>query len=363
MSTKPPTVSIIISVYNADAYLKDCICGINAQTFNDYEVIAVDDGSTDNTLDMLQQWAKNNHRIRVLSRKNGGLTSALNWAISVSRGRFIARHDADDVSAPDRLQKQVEFLRKNKEIILAGSWTVEFVADGTPTVYYRPPTSHAFIKKCLLQGDNPLVHGSIMFRKGIFNRLASGYRFKFCQDYDLYLRLLPLGKLGIVPSILYGSGHRENKITLTTWNARSHLKKLIMHVNRLDSYDILGDAFLRPCAKMDSIEEMEKYVFENLVKLTAKRIKAQYYITQMGYLMEAGKRVQALHSSIKAISYDLFWWKSLVSLPVGIAGLAAPRAIAKFHRRKNILSRFRKPCPYAHVNQIFEILGTSPTAS
>ena len=353
MNHKSPTVSLIMSAYNAEAYLNDCIASINAQTFDDYEVIVVNDGSTDNTLDILQKWSKYNDRVHILSRENNGLTSALNWAISASHGRFIARHDADDISAPDRLEKQVDFLNKNNKIILTGSWIVEFVDNDNPTVLYTPPVSHLFIENCLLQGVNPLVHGSIMFKKCVFDKLASGYRFRYCQDYDLYLRFLSLGKFGIVPLPLYALGHRENKITLTTWNARSYLKKLIMHVNGLDSYNILDDKFLRPCASMNSIEKMENYVLENLVLLPEKRIRAQYYLTQMGYLLETGKRIQALYSSLKSLTCDPLWWKSLLSLFVGIAGIATPQIILKLHRRNNPLAIFRTPCSANHINEIF----------
>src|ERR1051325_1151561 len=115
--SRPPTVSVLLPVYNAERYLESALQSVLGQTFSDFEVIAVDDGSKDNSKKILERFAANDPRIRVISRPNTGIVGALNDGLAVARGEFIARMDADDVALPGRFQAQLDYLRGHPDCI------------------------------------------------------------------------------------------------------------------------------------------------------------------------------------------------------------------------------------------------------
>ena len=116
-----PVVSVLMPVYNAQLYVEKAIKSILTQTFIDFEFIILDDGSTDNSLNILEQYAKQDIRIRIISRENKGLIVSLNELVEQARGQYVARMDADDISRPERFAMQVDFLSKNTDHIVVGS--------------------------------------------------------------------------------------------------------------------------------------------------------------------------------------------------------------------------------------------------
>ena len=117
---REPKISVIMSVFNGSKFLADAIQSILNQTFKEFELIIVDDGSTDNSLNIIRSFESADSRIKVISKLNEGLAKSLNAAISASQGDFIARMDADDISYKNRLEKQYEYMQKNKSIDLCG---------------------------------------------------------------------------------------------------------------------------------------------------------------------------------------------------------------------------------------------------
>src|SRR3954469_1098404 len=113
-----PAVSVIMPVYNARAYVAEAIDSVLAQTFGDFELILVDDGSTDGSLDILRGYEKRDPRVRVISRPNTGIVGALNDGLKLARGEFIARIDADDASLPNRFEKEIAFLRAHPDVVI-----------------------------------------------------------------------------------------------------------------------------------------------------------------------------------------------------------------------------------------------------
>jgi len=114
-------VSIVMSVYNAQKYLDEAIESILNQTYSNFEFIIINDGSTDKSLEIIENYAKKDSRIIVINRENKGLIYSLNEGIRKANGKYIARMDADDISLPQRLEKQVEFMEKNKNIGICGT--------------------------------------------------------------------------------------------------------------------------------------------------------------------------------------------------------------------------------------------------
>jgi len=183
-----PKVSVVMSVYNGEEYLKDSISSILSQDFTDFDFIIINDGSTDNSLEVIKSF--NDQRIKLISRENRGLIYSLNEAISCSDSEYIARMDADDISLPNRLSRQIEVL-KNLEIDLLGSWAIKINEKNEEigTMSY-PPASHKEIKIFFIK-HNPFIHSSVMIRRSVLNSVGLyNQKYKHAEDYELWGRVL-----------------------------------------------------------------------------------------------------------------------------------------------------------------------------
>jgi O-antigen biosynthesis protein len=197
-----PRVSVIMSVYNGDKSLLEAIKSIQNQTFNNFEFLIVNDASSDRTTEILQKI--DDPRIRIFTNEhNFGLTRSLNKVVNHCRGEFIARMDADDISMPHRLEKQLKFMEENPECILLG--TQIYIIDDNSKIKSMPilPNSDSEIKNRLLHG-NVFCHGSIMVKKVAFEKI--GYysnEFTYAQDYDAWLKLSEIGNIANMQEYLY----------------------------------------------------------------------------------------------------------------------------------------------------------------
>ena len=180
-----PKISVIMPVYNAEKYIREAIESILNQTFTDFEFIIVYDPSFDSSLSIIYSYK--DARIQMIeNKKKIGLAKSLNKAMMYAHGEYIARQDADDISLPNRLELQLEFLEKHPEVALIG--TGVYVIDKTGDVIEKR-IMHPSPKKSLLKG-NRFVHGSVMLRKAVIDELG-GYNelFKNSEDYELWFRL------------------------------------------------------------------------------------------------------------------------------------------------------------------------------
>lgn len=191
---KNPKISVIMPIYNAEPYLKEAIESILNQTYDDFEFIIINDGSEDKSLDIIKQYSKLDKRIKIVSRENKGLIYSLNEGISISSGEFIARMDGDDISMPDRFEKQINFF-SNNDIGILGT-LVNVFGDGDAK---RKEFSNEFlnwdpndtdIEWMLLKGYS-ICHPSLMIKKDILRKLNGyNYNYLYAEDYDLILRAL-----------------------------------------------------------------------------------------------------------------------------------------------------------------------------
>ena len=199
-----PTVSVLLPVYNSERYVREAVESVLAQTLADFELIAVDDGSTDGSLEILQAFAARDPRIRLISRPNTGIAVALNDAIAVARGEFLARMDADDVSMPTRFQLQVDYLRAHPDVVLLGSRVLLVEPYGTPVYETDHALDHEAIDRELLLGVGwAVVHPVAMMRADAV-RATGAYRADRVpiEDLDLFLRLTEIGRAANLPDIL-----------------------------------------------------------------------------------------------------------------------------------------------------------------
>ncbi|RTL12959.1 MAG: glycosyltransferase [Neisseriaceae bacterium] len=200
-----PKISVVMPVYNAAPYLKESVESILNQTFSDFEFIIIDDCSTDNSYNLLQTYAKKDLRVKLFrNEKNEGLPKTLNLGVSLSSGEYIARMDADDISLPVRLLKQLAFMEKNPTIAMCGSWYAVCDQNLNKKYFIRTlPCESEVIKIYLHLLYNPFGHNTVMIRKDVFSTLqyADSMRDN-AEDYDLWLRMIDAGyELANIPEV------------------------------------------------------------------------------------------------------------------------------------------------------------------
>lgn len=227
MHALAPALSVVVPVWNAMPYLAVAVTSVLDQSFRDFELVAVDDGSTDGSLDILQTFAARDQRIRVLSRPNTGIVGALNDGLAAARGEFVARMDADDLCEPPRFERQLAFLRAHPECVCVGSAFLYMDAAGYYLKECHRPTDHATIERELLAGNGgAIIHPAAMFRRAAVEQ-AGGYRpsAQWIEDLDLYLRLARLGRLANLPEVLFKYRLHEQSVNFTR-NQGRHERKL-----------------------------------------------------------------------------------------------------------------------------------------
>ena len=200
-------LSVIMSVYNSEENLGDSIESILVQTYENFEFLIMDDGSDDNSPKILDDYAKQDNRIKIFKNsKNLGLTKSLNILISSSNGECLARQDSDDISSEDRFEKQLNYLSLNN----LDACTVR--ALGSTTNKAIPNISYYFPLNLIIKFKNAFVHGSLIIRKNVIESLG-GYdeNFYYSQDYKLMSDLLSRDfKVKIMPDILYYLNQENN---------------------------------------------------------------------------------------------------------------------------------------------------------
>lgn len=189
-------VSVLMPVYNGEKYVAQAVESILAQTFGNFELILIDDGSRDGTLPILQSFAAGDARVRLVSRENKGLVATLNEMLQMARGMFLARMDADDIALPDRFARQVQFLREHPETVcVGGAFRLIDEADRLLTTLF-PPTTNDEIERSVLAGHGALCHPTVMMRRDALVK-AGGYDAAYypAEDLNLWLHLGEIGEL------------------------------------------------------------------------------------------------------------------------------------------------------------------------
>ena len=190
-------------VYNAEAYLREAIESLLYQTFQDFELLIINDGSTDRSEAIIAGVV--DPRIRLVSQTNQGLAAALNRGIQLAQGRYLARQDADDLSLPARLERQVAFLDANPDHGLIGTWA-EIWSERTRTGRYHRHPVHDDILRFNLLFDSFFVHSSVMIRKDLFDVVGmyATEQDRQPEDFELWSRIVRNGRFKVanIPEVL-----------------------------------------------------------------------------------------------------------------------------------------------------------------
>jgi glycosyltransferase involved in cell wall biosynthesis len=265
-----PLVSVILPVYNAELHVEESIKSVLNQTFTNFELIIINDGSTDLSDNKILSF--NDNRIQYIKNDlNLKLIATLNLGLQKARGKYIARIDADDIALPERFAKQVEFLEANPDYGLLGSFAKEFGFSSNNIQY---PTTDAAIRYAVIY-HNPFVHSSVMIRSSIL----VNYDFMFdvdqihVEDYDLWIRILSVSKVANLPECLVLYRVHADQIS------KKHLNLQLINTSKIQSHylETLGfDTFM--CNTIISLLN-QTHVDINSVVLFIKKL--DYYVSKI----------------------------------------------------------------------------------
>jgi len=236
----PPTVSVLMPVHNASAYVAQAVESILKQTFTDFEFIIVNDASTDDTPAILESYEDS--RIRLIHNDdNQGVTQSLNLGLEIAQGKYIARMDADDISLPNRLDIQVKYLDAHPHIGVLGTNAL-FIDKHARIVNDQKPHVQSSLSidylRWALNWHNPVLHPSVMFRKQILDahHLTYDTNMQVAQDYALWLKLVEVTDIVVLEDVLLHyrflatsitRNHQEYELNLLHNQLKTHLNTIL----------------------------------------------------------------------------------------------------------------------------------------
>jgi glycosyltransferase involved in cell wall biosynthesis len=323
-----PKISVIMSVFNGEKYLREAVDSILNQTFVDFEFILINDGSTDKTKAILDSC--HDARIRLIHQENIGLTESLNKGLGMARGVYIARMDADDISHVNRLEKEAAFLDANKDVGLVGTFGIRIDEKGKAGHLISFPTSDEALRK-RLEYDCPFLHGAVMYRKECIDRVGN-YRKKIgpSEDLDLWLRISERFGLACLDEPLYKDRVVSDGVSMSL---RFNQVRAILLTRKLSND--------RKTAGKDELDTMSdsdvEHVLDSLMPPTEvnKRnvLYAKYnYLADVSYF--AGDYFQAFKWLSRSLLVRPFSWQSIVLALKTVVASVLPKALVRKTKEK-----------------------------
>ena len=243
--TATPRVTVLMPVYNAVRHVELSVRSILEQTFENFEFVIIDDGSTDGSTDVLTRLAAEDARVRLVSRPNTGYIRALNEGLDLARGEYVARLDADDLARTDRLALQLAALDADPELVALGAQAGTIDLRGDPIADAPVPLTHAEIERHHLSGSSMIHHPAVMMRRNAVEAVGRYQEdLEPCEDFDLWLKLAEVGRVANLPqklllkrlhadsAVVSGAAHHAELVTRimdATW-ARRGLPGRYTHV-------------------------------------------------------------------------------------------------------------------------------------
>jgi glycosyltransferase involved in cell wall biosynthesis len=288
--TGSPRVSVLMGVYNGLPYVREAIESVLEQTYRDFEFLVVDDASTDESAEVVSEYAEEDDRIRLLeNEKNRGLTWSLNRALDSAGGEFVARQDADDRSEPTRFERQVAYLDDHPEVAVVGTGA-RLVDAADETLDRRVVLADPSLTD--LQRKNHLIHGSVMGRTRAFEAV-DGYDefFEYSQDYDLWLRLAAEHELRNIPEPLYVlREHGESIYIDKAWE--STLYSLFARRQSTEQFDL------------DTIETVREQGIAELYEHLTVPERADFHRTLAGIHVRYGQTTPGRDEAVRSLHYS-----------------------------------------------------------
>lgn len=281
--TNPPLVSIVTPVYNAEDYLAETIESVLAQSFTGYELLLLDDGSTDKSIEIAERYAAQDDRIKSIRLDHGGVVPAMNRGIEVARGPWIARIDADDLAAPDRLEKQLEAARRMPEVAVIGTYSYIIGESGKIVGQHQfGPTSIEEFHELRETEPIYLIDSSVMYRRDVALEVG-GYREESlpAEDLDMWTRIADDHSIIVVPEPLTYYRIHGNSISTTKFVSQleaTRRVRLNMFRRRSGLPELSSDEFAEIERNDPALKRIRRYL----------AVKSQHLYRQAGGLLAAG---------------------------------------------------------------------------
>ena len=206
-------ISVLITVFNGEDYIKKCLVSLKNQTYKNWEAIIIDDKSTDNTLKIIKNNFKDKRFKITALKKNIGRIKAANYGLTKCKGDYIAILDSDDISHKNRFKKQIAFFEKNKKANIVVSWAHQIDKNGKIIGKFIGPVNPKIVKKQILF-FNFIPHSTLMYCRKFAKKIkAIPYRFRYAIDYELYLKFLRHTDIYVIPEFLGNIRFLKNSIT------------------------------------------------------------------------------------------------------------------------------------------------------
>ena len=313
-----PQLSVIMSAYNSSETIERAVISILSQSFSDFELIIMNDGSTDDTEAKILSFS--DERVRYFLLDHAGLTKALNFGLSKATGEIIARHDSDDWSEPDRFAIQMRSFEEDGDRDLVASWHNVVDASGNYLGQKRTPLDDEALKN-MLRWRNPFCHGSVLVRKSVLDKVG-GYNeaLLYSQDYDLWVRLGAMGAtFYCVPETLYNYSITPVSIA-KGWNKLGNVT------------NIRNNALL--------LEDMRSYSIADIPSPGRRRTESLWHYAVGSLALEDGRRVRAFSSFLRSLMNDPRNWRAFVRMgavfvPGTVVGLVFGKVKERRERRQD----------------------------
>ncbi len=236
MRNGKPEVSVLMSCYNGGRWLREALESLLEQTFQNFECLLVDDGSTDDTLRICRHYEDRDDRITVIAKQNTGLADSLNTGISRARGTWIARLDQDDIAEPSRLEKQIDFMHRHSEVVLLGTGFLEIDEAGCVVRKHLYPFSHHRLVHRLEHFQGFFPHSSACYRTEVVRQIG-GYNLHIyrAEDWRLWLEFSLKGKIACLPEYLVRIRKHSGQMSLDERGKRQYcdaIASIVCHLLR-----------------------------------------------------------------------------------------------------------------------------------
>jgi len=225
-----PRVSIVMPVFNGGAYLTEAVESLLAQTLSDFELVAVDDGSDDGSVAVLEGFRERDRRVRPIFAAHQGIVAALNRGVTEARAEYVAIANADDVSIPERLARQARYLDEHEQVAVVGSAVETIDEVGRPGHRLRFPSEPGRVR-ATLRKHNCFAHPSVMFRRSVVAAVG-GYRIDYAEDYDLWLRISERFDLANLEEVLVLYRVHPGQISLSRIDEMERLRLAVRAAGR-----------------------------------------------------------------------------------------------------------------------------------
>jgi glycosyltransferase involved in cell wall biosynthesis len=307
-----PRISVIMPVYNAEKYISQAVESILTQTFQDFEFLITDDGSTDGTLTILDRYADIDGRIILKHQDNIGYVRTLNLLLESACGEYIARMDADDIAMPERFMHQLAYLNNHPKCAVIGTRALCVSSENIPVYELFKETEHALIDRAHMDfAGSAILHPSVLMRHSLIQEIG-GYRLKYspAEDIDLWLRAAEHAKLANVPDLLMR--YRLHQRSESQQRGREQINKM---------FSAVKEAYSRRGIRLP--EDVEK----RRVQLSKQTIQmSNYTLVQMAHRAKCYSNARKLAlNSFKKEPWSLDSWRALM---LGCAGRHASKFIA-----------------------------------